>query len=63
MDPIGLITQITGGVLRRIADAIDAQPPTEQGITIRIDAVHVHTFDPPTPPPTTSVRDRFRKRS
>lgn len=42
MDPIGAITKITGGVLRRIADAIDDQPATEQGVTIHIETLHVH---------------------
>lgn len=42
MDPIDAITKITGGVLRRIADAIDSSPTTEPGVTIHIGTLHVH---------------------
>lgn len=41
MDPIAAITKITGGVLRRIADAIDGQAP-DAAPSIHIEVVHVH---------------------
>ncbi len=43
MDPIDAITKITGGVLRRIADAIDTAPAAEPAVTIHIETLHVHS--------------------
>ncbi|RVW04883.1 hypothetical protein [Rhodococcus spongiicola] len=38
MNPIDAITSITAGVLRRIADSIDAQTPSQQSSG----GIHIH---------------------
>lgn len=67
MDPIDAITKIAGGVLRRIADAIDTAPATEPAVTIHVGVLHVHSADPATVARGATVgadqRSRFSRRS
>ncbi len=46
MDPIGAIASITGQVLRRIADALDAPAVQPSSLPVHIGTVHV-TIHPP----------------
>ncbi|WP_164873379.1 hypothetical protein [Rhodococcus xishaensis] len=58
MNPIDAITSITAGVLRRIADSIDAQAPSQQPSS----DIHIHiTDDEPGSEPKPSGRARLKR--
>ena len=46
MDPlVSLVTTVTGGVLRRIADAIDGQAAPPAPAPVHIENLHIHVTE------------------